>query len=184
MNYKTTLLLLDLFLFPNLALAQVSPNSINSFLLEKSYNAILNTENIVVWEMISVPDSLKELLGDKLKAKSQIVDTLFIGIVSTKYGERYIIPDIARSRSDQFSYLLYIDQSKSIVGVDILEYHENYGYEIDYPFFRKQFYGKQQADEIIFGRSIQNISGATISARSITYAIHDLLLILNYIQLP
>lgn len=119
-----------------------------------------------------------------MKAKQHVADTLYIGKVSTAKGPRFLIPDTAPSRSEQFSYVLFVDQSKHIAGVDVLEYRENYGYEIDYPFFRKQFEGKRQADKIIFGKTIQNISGATISARSITYSIHDIMLILNHIQLP
>ncbi|MCB0261140.1 MAG: FMN-binding protein, partial [Calditrichaeota bacterium] len=57
----------------------------------------------------------------------------------------------------------------------VLIYRENYGGEIDYPAFRKQFRGKQRPQELVLGRSIQNISGATISVRSMTLATRDLL---------
>lgn len=184
MDGNRLLLLFSLLLLPGLAVAQVNPDRIDASLLPKSVKAILGRESPITWNRIEVPDSVKISLQGKLQMKQQIPDTLFIGTVSTEKGNRYLIPDIAPSRSEQFSYVLYVDSAKNIVGVDVLTYRENYGYEIDYPFFRKQFEGKRQADKIIFGRTIQNISGATISARSITYSIHDLLLILNKIQLP
>jgi len=184
MNCKRVLFLFSIILFPGLIQAQVNPERMNADLLQKSVKAVLGTDHAVSWHRVAVPDSVHKTLRGQLKSKQQVADTLYIGKVSTNKGPRFVIPDIAPSRSEQFSYVLYVDQSKSIVGVDVLEYRENYGYEIDYPFFKKQFEGKQQADKIIFGRTIQNISGATISARSITYSIHDLLLILNHIQLP
>lgn len=184
MKYSRLLLLCSLITLPSLVKAQVNPDKINVGLLKKSLKAVIGTKNVITWNQIPVADSVQKSLAGKLKAKQNVADTLYIGKVSTDKGPRYVIPDIAPSRSEQFSYVLYVDQSKSIVGVDVLEYRENYGNEIDYSFFRNQFEGKQQANEIIFGRTIQNISGATISARSITYSIHDLLLILNNIQLP
>jgi len=184
MNCKRVLFLFCIILLPVLTQAQVNPDRINTNLLQKSVKAVLGTDHTITWHRVGMPDSIQKALSGYLKAKHQVADTLCIGKISTTKGIRYLIPDVAPSRSEQFSYVLYIDPSKSIAGVDVLEYRENYGYEIDYPFFRKQFEGKQEANKIIFGRTIQNISGATISARSITYSIHDLLLILNHIQLP
>jgi len=164
--------------------AQVRPDAIPSKLMDKSIRAVLGTNQSPNWQAIVVADSTRRSLEGQLKIKSQIPDTLHIGIIQTEEAKNYIIPDIAPSRSEKFSYVLYIDSAHQIVGVDVLQYRENYGNEIDYPFFRKQFHGKRQPDEIIFGRTIQNISGATISARSITYSVHDLMLMLNQITLP
>lgn len=164
--------------------AQVRPNAIPQKLISKSIRAVLGTKQSPNWQTIEVTDSTRRSLEGQLKIKGQVPDTLHIGLIQAEGAKNYIIPDIAPSRSEKFSYVLYIDSAHEIVGVDVLQYRENYGNEIDYPFFRKQFYGKRQADEIIFGRTIQNISGATISARSITYSVHDLMLILNQITLP
>lgn len=166
------------------SLAQVRPDAIPSKLMDKSIRAVLGTRQSPEWKAIAVPDSIRRSLEGQLKIKGQVPDTLHIGIIQRDGSKNYIIPDIAPSRSEKFSYVLYIDSSPKIVGVDVLQYRENYGNEIDYPFFRKQFHGKQQPDKIIFGRTIQNISGATISARSITYSVHDLMLMLNQITLP
>lgn len=164
--------------------AQVHPDRVDSAQVSESIQAVLDTDDVPDWFRVSLPDSTRASLASGLKAKTSVADTLHIGRVQTDEGPRYIIPDIAPSRSEHFSYLLYLDGRKQIAGIDILEYRENYGYEIDYPFFREQFHGMSHPRKILFGRTIQNISGATISARSLTWSVHDLMLILNTIKLP
>lgn len=175
---------LSLLFLPLSSGAQVNPDKINSSLIKESVKAVLGVKQDIQWNRVIIGDETKNKLKEQFKAKSGIADTLFIGSVASGESTRYVLPDIAPSRSEKFSYLLYFDESKEIIGVDVLEYRENYGYEIDYSYFRNQFKGKSRADKIVFGRTIQNISGATISARSLTNSIHDLMLIINKIQLP
>lgn len=170
--------------YPMQLKAQVNPDQISNRLLDESVKAVLGTDQSPKWHKVAVGDSTIASLQQQLKAKAAVPDTIYIGTVSAEQGKQYILPDIAPSRSEKFSYLLYVNGQKRITGVDVLEYRENYGYEIDYSFFRNQFHGKSKAEDIIFGRSIQNISGATISARSLTNSVHDLMLIINHIQLP
>lgn len=166
------------------SMAQVNPNQINQSLIDESVEAVLGDGKPLEWYTVPIADSTKAKIREQLKAKATVVDTLYIGVVSTADGKQFVLPDIAPSRSEKFSYLLYFTSTRKITGIDVLEYRENYGYEIDHSYFKNQFMGENNPDKIIFGRSIQNISGATISARSITNSIHDLLLILNEIKLP
>lgn len=153
-------------------------------LITESVGAVLGTDKDVTWHKIPISDRIADAVEGQLKAKSEVADTLYLGTVTTDNSTQYILPDIAPSRSEKFSYLLYFNSEREITGVDVLEYRENYGYEIDNSYFRDQFKGKSSSDKITFGRTIQNISGATISARSLTNSVHDLLLIIKKIELP
>lgn len=173
------LLFLTGLIYP--AYGQVAPSEIDGKLLQESIDAVLGSSRPVTWQTISLSGIDQDKL--RLRQRKTLPDTLYIGRLKTDDGIRWIIPDIAPSKSETYSLLLYLDEEKKIVDVDVLKYRESYGNEIDYSFFRRQFHGKSKPKEIRFGRSIQNISGATISARSMTYAVHDLLSIVNTIEL-
>ena len=63
-----------------------------------------------------------------------------------------------------------------IIKSKVLIYREEYGGEIGSKRWLKQFNGKSStSDEVIYGDNIVPISGATISVRSMTRSINDLL---------
>lgn len=165
------------------ALAQVAPDALSAPLLRESVEAVLGPGRDVTWKAVPLSAQDRAALRPKLKNTLNLPDTLYVGRVQTDEGMRYLIPDTAPSKSETFSYVLYLDDTGAIVDVDVLKYRENYGYEIDYPLFRRQFHGKKKPKALIFQRTIQNISGATISARSLTYAVRDLLTLVRYLGL-
>ena len=70
-----------------------------------------------------------------------------------------------------------INSDGNVRGVEILEYKDTYGGEIRRPEWRKQFQGKKLSDPIKLGNDIKNISGATLSSRSVTDGVKRLLAI-------
>lgn len=70
-----------------------------------------------------------------------------------------------------------IGSDGKVRGVEILEYKETYGGEVRRPEWRKQFKGKKLGDPIKLGGDITNISGATLSSRSVTDGVKRLLAI-------
>lgn len=162
--------------------AQVPPDSLSAARIQQSVEAVLGGNHSVTWIPHPLSEADEKAIRSKLKGTASLPDTLHVGRVSTDEGIRFILPDAAPSKSKTFSLLLYLDETSSVVDVDVLKYRENYGYEVDYPMFREQFQGKNQPGEVQFRRSIRNISGATISARSMTHAVHDLLVIANQVD--
>ena len=75
------------------------------------------------------------------------------------------------------TFAVGIGTDGKVVGVEILEYKETYGGEIRRPEWRKQFKGKKLSDSIKLGGDITNISGATLSSRSVTDGVKRLLAI-------
>ncbi|MBT8302923.1 MAG: FMN-binding protein [Bacteroidia bacterium] len=81
----------------------------------------------------------------------------------------------AASMTANFDYLILLDDSFTITKSQVLIYREEYGGEIGSKRWLKQFIGKKEGEELIHGKDIVAISGATISTTSMTSAINDLL---------
>lgn len=82
----------------------------------------------------------------------------------------------ARSKTAMYDFLVLFDKNFIITKSKVLIYREEYGGEIGSKRWLKQFVGKSSTSpELIYNRDIVPISGATISVRSMTQAINDLL---------
>ncbi len=180
------LILLNQITFSGVPQNSSAPFPKYSTQLNKSLQNVFHQGADVQWIKIGLSTTIKTRLKNHLRIKKTLPDTIILGKIDYQNQPYWVILDEAPSKTRTFLYALYLTRTGKIFDVDVLIYRENYGYEIDHPAFRKQFRGKQKAREIIFGRNIQNITGATISARSLTYAIQDWLKIFEAIrsQLP
>ncbi|MGB5420009.1 FMN-binding protein [Algibacter sp.] len=88
----------------------------------------------------------------------------------------------APSKTAQFDYLVLLDKDLIVLKSKVLIYREEYGGEIGSTRWLKQFIGKKGGDEVKHGENIVAISGATISVRSMTNAMNDLLKSLKILQ--
>ena len=81
----------------------------------------------------------------------------------------------APSKTDEFDYLILIDVNLIIKKIKVLIYREDYGGEIGSKRWLKQFIGKSVDDKLKYSKDIMAISGATISANSMTIAVNNFL---------
>ena len=136
--------------------------------VEKEIKAIYNIE---VYEFTNVditPEVAKDLVSDfsnnnlfKIQAKGNLL------------GYAYLAQ--APSKTAQFDYLVLLDKDLIIKKSKVLAYREEYGGEIGSKRWLKQFIGKAKGDSLKYGDDIMAISGATISVRSMTNAMNNLL---------
>lgn len=109
-------------------------------------------------------------------------DNLFkIEVDKNLLGYAYISQ--APSKTAQFDYLVLLDKDLIILKSKVLLYREEYGGEIGSKRWLRQFEGKRGGDELKYGDNIIAISGATISVRSMTNAMNDLLQSLKTLHL-
>ncbi|OIP64882.1 MAG: hypothetical protein AUK29_03655 [Nitrospirae bacterium CG2_30_53_67] len=80
-----------------------------------------------------------------------------------------------KGKARPITYMVVINPQGRAARVEILAYRESHGYEVRYPSFLKQFFGKSLADPIRNHQDILNISGATISCRAIADGVRLLL---------
>ncbi len=78
-------------------------------------------------------------------------------------------------KHELITYALGLNLDGSIRQVQVIEYLEVYGSQVRYPNWRDQFVGKTVASPLRIDNDIENISGATLSARHLTDGIKRLL---------
>ena len=81
----------------------------------------------------------------------------------------------APSKTAEYDYLVLINPELVVIATKVLIYREEYGGEIGSKRWLSQFTGKTKGDEFRYGDNIDAIAGATISVRSMTNAMNDLM---------
>ncbi len=119
-------------------------------------------EQTISKSLVQISDSEKSKLSFSLGEK-----TLYKVSNSSKL-ESYIFISKGFGKMNEFDYMIVFNQDLSILKVKVLVYREDQGGEIGSNRWLKQFSGKKDPKKMKFGHDIQNISGATMSARSLT----------------
>ncbi len=75
------------------------------------------------------------------------------------------------SNAEFFDYFAILDPDGKLLNIDIYNYQATHGQEVCSRGWLKQFVGFSGSQDLIYGKNIQAISGATISGIAITYDI-------------
>ncbi|QWD91136.1 FMN-binding protein [Polynucleobacter sp. MWH-Braz-FAM2G] len=147
--------------------------------------AIMSTPIIAQAKIyISAEQAQKILFPNKTLSKNPIIITedlqekmrVASSIRHAFQGERiwkasdgsWLVIDEVIGKHEMVTYAVALSPAGAILGIEILEYVESYGYEVAEPQWRKQFVGKTISDPIKLNQDIQNIGGATLSCKHIT----------------
>jgi Na+-translocating ferredoxin:NAD+ oxidoreductase RnfG subunit len=125
---------------------------------------------------VSIPTEMTNQLTTKIDASN------LFQIIENKEVKGYAFISKAPSKTDEFDYLVLFDTDFIIMKAKVLVYREDYGSEIGSKRWLKQFVGKKNGEPMKYERDIIAISGATISANSMTVAINNLLKSLAILQ--
>jgi Na+-translocating ferredoxin:NAD+ oxidoreductase RnfG subunit len=123
-----------------------------------------------------VAESLHRIFGNAVQVDTLKVDSasvLRISQGSSLLGFAQVRN--VKGKDQPITFLVAIDPANSLKDVDVLIYREPYGGEVAYEPWRKQFRGKTTAAELVVGKDIRNISGATISSHSVTLGVRKAL---------
>jgi hypothetical protein len=82
------------------------------------------------------------------------------------------------------SFIVGIDTGFAVRGAAVLIYRESRGGQVRQPRFLRQYFGKGLDDPIRINRDIVNISGATLSVRSLNFGVRRLLVLADYFYRP
>lgn len=139
------------------------------FDLSKSAEKKIDKTIAALWPDAHIEKLVKNLSPEQQKKLSFTIEnnSLYF-LLNNNKSVGYIFLSKAKGKSDLFDYMIVFKPDLSILTIQLLVYREEYGEEIGSKRWLKQFYGKQSSNDIKFGENIQNISGATISSKSIT----------------
>jgi Na+-translocating ferredoxin:NAD+ oxidoreductase RnfG subunit len=113
---------------------------------------------------------------------SEFLNNNFFEIINQDVLLGYAYVSKAPSKTDSFDYLILFDTDLVIMSSKVLAYREDYGGEIGSKRWLKQFNGKTTSDKLVYGDNIAAISGATISVKSMTNAINNVLKSIKMLQ--
>lgn len=118
--------------------------------------------------LIKNPIIITNDLQEKMRAASSIRHPFQGERIWKASDGSWLVIDEVVGKHEMVTYAVALSPTGSILGIEILEYVESYGYEVaDYQ-WRKQFIGKTANDPIKLNQDIQNIGGATLSCKHIT----------------
>ncbi len=143
--------------------------------VEKEIEKVFEIENIAM-KPVSIPDATNRSLPTKITT-----DNFF----KLEKGSRligYFYVGNAPSKTAIFDYLVVFDANLTVVHSKVLVYREEYGGEIGSKRWLQQFIGKSGKDRVDHTTNIDGISGATISVRSMTNSMDNLLQTIGILQ--
>jgi Na+-translocating ferredoxin:NAD+ oxidoreductase RnfG subunit len=119
-------------------------------------------------QLTKVPVIITDDLQERMRVASSIRHPFRGDRIWKASDGGWLIIDEVVGKHEMITYALGIDHKGSILGIEILEYVESYGYEVAEAQWLKQFIGKTVKDPIKLNQDIQNIGGATLSCKHLT----------------
>lgn len=156
---------------------------LSAFSLPGQLDKKVNKEIAAYFEIKDFSKSHLEVdasLQDKMNAILKSTYFLKIEAKGKLYGYAYVSK--APSKTDSFDYLLLFNPDLEIIKAKVLIYRENYGNEIGSKRWLKQFIGLNSENSLQYGDNIDAISGATISAKSMTNTINNALKVMKKLK--
>ena len=137
-------------------------------LIQKEIKTVFNIENYTT-HPIAISKEVQELIPLK------ITETNFFKINSNDNFLGYYYLGQAYGKAAYFDFIVIFDKDLIVSKVKILVYREDHGGEVGSKRWLKQFIGTTKEQQLKYQKDIAAISGATISAKSMTNEVNKLL---------
>ena len=188
---KTLILAFLIFLGINATFSQNI--NFNPKPLTKDLQKLWNKDEFTLSE-IEIPDTMyNDILLDKgiiysIKADEMHLGFAYVGrIYSCRAGgcgldEAQV--EIASIDEDfeYFDYFIIFDETLTVKKIRVFNYQATHGHEVGGKGWLKQFIGYNGKKNLEYGKNIDSISGATISANAITYNVQESCRYLNLLK--
>lgn len=149
---------------------------VSSFTTNKKIEALIEKE-------IKIAFSLEKYSKQPIAVSSEVKETLPIKIDETNFFKingkdkllGYYYLGQAFGKADYFDFIVIFDKDLIVSKVKVLVYREDHGGEVGSKRWLNQFNGKTKEETLEYQKDIAAISGATISAKSMTNEVNKLL---------
>lgn len=120
---------------------------------------------------------LVEVLGRTFAEDSLAVDLAY-DKDGAFLGYAIVSEEVGKFRP--ITFIVGINRDFAVCGAAVLVYRESRGGQVRQPRFLRQYVGKDLGDPIRINRDIINISGATLSVRSLNFGVRKVLALADY----
>ena len=127
---------------------------------------------------LNITDDLLKQVAKKTKISKMAKDKetkVFQALDSKGKNLGYFFTDKVYGKHELITYSVGIDANDMVKHVEILDYRETYGWQIDNKKWREQFVGKNVESKLVLDDDIKNISGATLSCKHVTDGVKRIL---------
>ncbi|MGB0887125.1 MAG: FMN-binding protein [Vicingaceae bacterium] len=140
-----------------------------SFDLPKSGMKKMDKNLAKLWPENVVAKKVRNLsVTEKNKLSFKLYDNTLYQVLKDNKVVAHAYLSKGFGKMNEFDYMVVFNKDLSIKKIKVLVYREEQGGEIGSARWLKQFYNKKDPKNLKFGHDVQNISGATLSARSLT----------------
>ncbi|MCP5113780.1 MAG: FMN-binding protein [bacterium] len=163
--------------------AASAPAAVDVYLsLEDAPRAVFPEADSIERRDVSADDGLRRRMRRLIgRTKPSVWEPFYISYTARKGGEvlgyAVICEEIGKHRP--ITFIVAVNTAGEVTEVAIMMYREPIGGEVRYPGFTKQFAGKDLRDLIRHRGDIGNITGATLSARSMSRGVRKALAFLQ-----
>ncbi len=126
--------------------------------------------------------NIKRKIENTVKQKF-FKDWLYVYKISAKdTAIAYGFLDNVIGKSMPITFFVLLDVEGNIISTNIIKYRESYGGAVSNENWNEQFSGKNSNSDFTVGKSVNGISGATISVNSVTKGIRKIALLYEEIK--
>jgi len=132
--------------------------------LQLAFPGVKKVKKKKLWLTDTQRAAIQKILGDQIEYRERRVTYFFgLGDDGKPLGAMVIGNEIGRSYPITFMVVIHTDGT--VKDVEIMVYREPHGWEVRFESFLSQFFGRDAGNPF---NDINNITGATLSVRSMT----------------
>ena len=131
---------------------------------------------------LKLDSELKSLVENRVKQRFYRDELYYWTISNNDTTIAYALLDNVLGKSMPITFLVIMGIDGRIINLDVIKYREAYGGEVDNKNWLAQFTNSTDTSQIIVGKNIDGISGATISVNSLSKGIQKIAVLFPLIK--